>query len=218
MARSTVLALAVVLVAASVATGCGGDGEGSQGAGETTAAAPASSLETAPPSQVVTSPDPDGGGPPASELTTSGGAQESAVETRAREILRGLRAERRGGKTVVTLPEDVLFDFDRADIKPSAAATLDRLAEAVRVYDDRGVIRITGFTDSKGSTAYNLDLSRRRADAVLAYLVARGARADRLRAAGRGEADPVAPNAIAGRDNPAGRRLNRRVEIVIPGV
>ena len=79
-------------------------------------------------------------------------------------------------------------------------------------------MRVTGYTDSRGSDAYNLGLSRRRAAAVTAALHAElGTDAPRLSTRGRGEADPVAPNAKPdGTDSPRGRARNRRVEVVFP--
>jgi outer membrane protein OmpA-like peptidoglycan-associated protein len=80
------------------------------------------------------------------------------------------------------------------------------------------VVRVTGHADSKGSDAYNLGPSRRRSAAVTEALRAElGGSAPRLRASGRGEADPVAPRAKPdGTDNPRGRARNRRVEVVFP--
>jgi outer membrane protein OmpA-like peptidoglycan-associated protein len=74
-------------------------------------------------------------------------------------------------------------------------------------------VRVDGYTDSVGSDAYNLGLSRRRAAAVSAAL--RGAIPARLaiQARGHGESDPVAPNTRGADDNPAGRAKNRRVTI-----
>jgi outer membrane protein OmpA-like peptidoglycan-associated protein len=73
-------------------------------------------------------------------------------------------------------------------------------------------VEVEGHTDSTGPAKYNLELSRRRAEAVLAFLGSRGVPLERLRARGYGEAQPVADNATEG-----GRRRNRRVDIVISG-
>lgn len=109
----------------------------------------------------------------------------------------------------ITLQNEVLFDFDRAEIKPAFAPTLDKLA-AVLVKYDRSFATVVGHTDSIGSEAYNQALSERRAQAVVDALVARGVPAGRLSAAGRGESEPRADNA-----SEAGRQLNRRVEILV---
>lgn len=94
---------------------------------------------------------------------------------------------------------DVLFAFDSARLGAAAHVPLD----AVRVQAAGRCVDITGFTDSRGTGAYNLELSRRRAEAVRAALGMGCAAVD-----GRGEADPVASNETA-----AGRARNRRVEI-----
>lgn len=81
-------------------------------------------------------------------------------------------------------------------------------------------MRVVGYTDAKGDDTYNLDLSLRRARSVVTWLSTDGTiPADRLTAEGKGEAEPVALNAgTDGTDNPDGRALNRRVQIVIPRV
>jgi len=126
--------------------------------------------------------------------------------------IQSLEVERRRGDSVtVTVSADVLFDFDRARLTPKARATVERIAKRIRAA--RGPVRVDGHTDSIGSEAYNLGLSRRRAaavsDALRAALPARIA----ISARGFGESDPVAPNTESGEDNPAGRAKNRRVTI-----
>ena len=114
----------------------------------------------------------------------------------------------------VTLPADVLFAFDSARLAPRARTAVDVAAGVLR---ERQVTRgrVVGYTDARGSSAYNLALSRRRAESVRRALLARlGAPAPRLRAAGRGERDPVAANTAGGRDDPKGRARNRRVEVL----
>jgi photosystem I P700 chlorophyll a apoprotein A2 len=113
----------------------------------------------------------------------------------------------------------VLFDFDRAELKPDATGTLERIAEVLRFYGSAPV-SIRGHTDSIGPDAYNDDLSRRRALAVRDYFVGKH-RIDpaRLQAVGHGKRRPVVPNTRPdGSDDPAGREKNRRVEVVIEGV
>lgn len=117
--------------------------------------------------------------------------------------------------TTITLDAGVLFDFDKFEVRAEAAEVLDSLTEAM---DDLGVASalISGHTDAVGSDGYNLTLSEKRAAAVVDALRQRGASAE-LSAVGFGEARPVAPNTDAsGNDNPAGRQLNRRVEVFIP--
>ena len=115
-----------------------------------------------------------------------------------------------GGKTAVTINSDVLFEFDKATLTTTAKKALDGVAGKLR--GAKGAIRVDGYTDAKGSAAYNLRLSKRRAASVRAYL-ARQVPGKPIKAAGHGEAHPVAPNRKAGKDNPAGRAKNRRVTI-----
>lgn len=117
--------------------------------------------------------------------------------------------------TVITLDSGVLFDFDSAVVRPEAQATLEDLASLL---NEAGAptAQVNGHTDSIADEAYNQTLSEQRAEAVVAALQAAGTTAE-LRAAGFGESQPVAPNENAdGSDNPAGRQLNRRVEIFVP--
>lgn len=115
-----------------------------------------------------------------------------------------------GGKTSVTINADVLFAFNRATLTASAKKTLDGMTG--KLGKAKGAIRVDGYTDAKGGNAYNLRLSKRRAAAVRTYLA--GKLSGRtIRAAGHGEAHPIAPNTKNGRDNPEGRQKNRRVTI-----
>ena len=117
--------------------------------------------------------------------------------------------------TVITLEDGILFDFGKSDIRPDAAQTLSTLAT---VLNDAKVpaAHIYGHTDSVSDEAFNQKLSEDRANAVSAELKKDGVSAT-LDATGYGETKPVAPNENPdGSDNPAGRALNRRVEIYIP--
>jgi outer membrane protein OmpA-like peptidoglycan-associated protein len=103
---------------------------------------------------------------------------------------------------------DVLFDTNAATLKVGSAERLDRLAAFLN--ENSGTrIMIEGHTDSRGSDAYNEELSRRRAQAVADALLTRGIPSGRFEILGRGEAAPVASN-----DTAAGRQQNRRVEVV----
>jgi outer membrane protein OmpA-like peptidoglycan-associated protein len=150
-----------------------------------------------------------------SDTGAAGGDQESRVG----EILSDLQTSQSAEGTVITLPENILFDFASANLKPEAPAQLDRIAEVLKFYNTAPVT-IRGYTDSTGSEEANLDLARRRAESVKTYLTG-GPAIDpgRLTATGLGERDPVAPNENPdGSDNPEGREQNRRVEIVVEGV
>jgi outer membrane protein OmpA-like peptidoglycan-associated protein len=117
--------------------------------------------------------------------------------------------------TRLAVNNDVLFDFDRAELRPQAEEALERVAEIIRQRSPRAV-RIVGHTDSVGSDSYNQQLSERRARSVEQWLMARGGGLPPMQATGRGEAEPVAPNTgPGGADNPEGRQQNRRVEVFL---
>jgi outer membrane protein OmpA-like peptidoglycan-associated protein len=123
----------------------------------------------------------------------------AALKAQARETERG---------PVLTLG-DVLFEFNRADLKSGAMQKLYPLVAFLQENPTRSVV-IEGHTDNIGSDSYNFELSQRRAEAVRAFLLQNGIRAERITAQGRGESYPVAAN-----DTEAGRQQNRRVGIVI---
>ena len=125
-----------------------------------------------------------------------------------RADLSNLQAQQTQRGFVVTLG-DVLFEVDRAELKPGAARTLDQLAAALND-DRRSTISIEGHTDSTGNPLHNVDLSLHRADAVKSYLVQRGVDPARITTQGMGQDYPVASNATE-----AGRQQNRRVEVVV---
>lgn len=111
---------------------------------------------------------------------------------------------------------DILFDFDRAAIQPTAEPTLTDIAHLIASISGETII-VEGHTDSKGSADYNKGLSLRRAEAVASWLAAHGADKSRLSVKALGDSRPVAPNTLDnGADNPDGRALNRRVEFVLP--
>lgn len=102
---------------------------------------------------------------------------------------------------------DVLFDFNKSDIKPVAYDSLNKVVDILRI-DPSLKIEIQGHTDSIGSEKYNEKLSTARAIAVMEYLIAKGIDAERISASGYGETRPIAPN-----DTEVGRAKNRRVEL-----
>jgi outer membrane protein OmpA-like peptidoglycan-associated protein len=110
---------------------------------------------------------------------------------------------------IILLPGAVLFDFDSAAIRPDAERTLTDVAAVLNAEGSRPA-QVDGHTDSIGSDGYNLQLSRRRAEAVVSWLAAHGVTAARLTARGFGESKPVADNGTA-----EGRQRNRRVEIIV---
>jgi len=103
--------------------------------------------------------------------------------------------------------DNVLFDFDKADIKADAIPVLDECVTVLK--NNPGVkIQIQGHTDGRGTEAYNMGLSQRRAAAVKQYFVQKGVKASMLTTAGYGMSRPVASNATD-----EGRAKNRRVEL-----
>lgn len=121
--------------------------------------------------------------------------------TNLRQTARGL---------VISL-SDVLFDVDKATIKPGAERSLERIAAVLEQYPDHD-IAVEGHTDATGSDEYNQKLSEERAASVLRELVEGGIDSNRITSVGFGESKPVATNATA-----AGRQQNRRVEVVVLG-
>ena len=140
------------------------------------------------------------------------GAGRGVVATvqETRRAMQALGARETGLEVVVELPADVLFDFDKAEIRADAAGALGQLATVLRGFPN-GTARLEGHTDAKGDDAYNQRLSERRAAAVKTWLVEReGLDAGRLTTRGLGESQPVASN-----DDDAGRQKNRRVSVII---
>ncbi len=121
----------------------------------------------------------------------------------------GARVERVGEGILVTFDSGLLFDFDSDVLREPARANLRELAASFARYPDTDLM-IVGHTDAQGEDAYNLRLSERRAAAAMAYLQQQGVAASRIRTAGRGEMEPIAPN-----DTEAGQQQNRRVEVAI---
>lgn len=114
---------------------------------------------------------------------------------------------------VISLSDQVLFDFDKFDLRPEGQAVMDTLAQAL-VGIEAQQLKIGGHTDAKGSDDYNQTLSERRANGVADALKTRQVSIP-MSAIGYGETRPIAPNEIHGKDNPQGRQLNRRVEIFV---
>ena len=126
-----------------------------------------------------------------------------------------LNAEVTQTKIRIDLSGDVLFDFDKVDLKPEALESLKSLATIVKQKATK--VEIFGHTDSKGSEVYNQKLSEKRALSVKAWLLTNtGFSKDLIHTKGLGETQPRAPNKKEdGSDNPEGRAQNRRVEILV---
>lgn len=129
----------------------------------------------------------------------------------------GLQTRMINGGVEVSLPGDVLFDFDKASLRSNAIPTLEKVAGAARATGERP-IRVEGHTDAVGMPAYNQTLSLARADAVADWLRGAGIAAARISSAGFGATRSAAPNrTAAGQDDPAGRQKNRRVTVTFGG-
>lgn len=111
--------------------------------------------------------------------------------------------------------ENIYFGYDSADIRKDAARELDKLVTLLNDNTDLK-IEMGSHTDSVASDAYNLELSQRRAESTVNYLIRKGIAPDRLVAKGYGESKPIARNTNRdGTDNPQGRQRNRRTEFKI---
>jgi outer membrane protein OmpA-like peptidoglycan-associated protein len=119
--------------------------------------------------------------------------------------------------TIIDLPADALFEFDKADLTPAAEAQLQKVAALIRQAPPGG-IQVIGHTDAKGDDAYNQRLSEARARTVADWFGRQvGVRQREFAVSGKGETAPIAPNETAtGADDPAGRTKNRRVEVILP--
>lgn len=138
-------------------------------------------------------------------------AQAEAAEARAGDLQRklaDLEATKVDRGRVVTLG-DVLFEFNRAEVKPTAQARLAKLADFLKQYPERRVL-IEGHTDNVGSASYNEQLSTRRAESIRGQLVLLGVSSERMATIGYGKDYPVASN-----DSDTNRAINRRVEVYI---
>ncbi len=122
----------------------------------------------------------------------------------------GISVEKNATETKLTLPERVLFEFNRFFLKPESKEALDLVADILTKESDKRV-HVIGYTDDVGSEAYNLRLSLQRAQSVADYLVyVKGIDPKRITIEGKGEAHPVASN-----ETEEGRAQNRRVEIIL---
>jgi len=126
------------------------------------------------------------------------------------------QAQQSGRSLSMNLSGDVLFDYDKAALKPEAEQALKKVAVVLSQFPESKVT-VEGYTDSKGTKATNMQLSRERAQAVKDWLVRNGGvLAVNISTKGFGEQYPIAPNKNTdGTDNPLGRALNRRVSIIV---
>lgn len=131
-----------------------------------------------------------------------------ARDAQIRKLQNSLNAKQTERGTLVTFG-DVLFDFNKAELKSSALPNVTELARFLQENPERQVI-VEGYTDSVGSASYNQGLSERRAESVRRALVRAGVAPTRIVAQGYGKEYPVADNS-----SDSGRAQNRRVEVTI---
>jgi outer membrane protein OmpA-like peptidoglycan-associated protein len=149
-----------------------------------------------------------------SQLTQATAAREAA-EQRARDAMMSLQLSKAASVAeapqgiVITVPGGFLFRSEDAALMPAASDRLDKIVAAVKEQGNRKIL-IEGHTDSRGADAYNMNLSRQRADSVANYLTSHGIASEKVSAVGVGSSRPVASN-----ETPEGRAMNRRVEITI---
>ena len=118
------------------------------------------------------------------------------------------------GCEVVERLDSTYFEYDSAALTPNAMTALDRVAQQVMSFSSRK-FEVAGHTDAKGTDEYNNRLGQRRAISVFEYLNRNGVPTERLVVRSYGETQPIASNTKPdGSDDPEGRALNRRVEIV----
>ncbi len=106
--------------------------------------------------------------------------------------------------------ENIFYDFDKADIRPDAALELDKLVQILK--DNPGIsIELSSHTDARGSDIYNLDLSQRRAESAVEYIISKGIERSRITAKGYGETRLVVRNANTDADHQRNRRTEFKV-------
>lgn len=134
--------------------------------------------------------------------------QQRDLETRTAGT--GVDVIRNGDDSLtVRAPDAITFAYNDASVRPQFRGTLEQIAQSLQAYPS-SAIDVLGHTDSTGSDAYNLDLSRRRAQSVANVLQNYGVNPVRIATQGYGESQPIADNTTE-----AGRAANRRVEIRI---
>lgn len=147
------------------------------------------------------------------ELRGAGAAVKAQVQD-LQGALKDLGAKVTGREIKINLSADVLFDFDKANLRPEAGPALEKVVAVLQAYPKAAAL-IEGHTDGKGNDRYNQKLSEQRADSVRRWLAEHGI-ATAMTTRGWGKTRPVAPNTKPnGADDPEGRQKNRRVEITV---
>jgi len=143
---------------------------------------------------------------------TAGALIGHKMDKQAAEIKQtvpGATVVRQGEGILVKFDSGILFDVDKADLKPVAQSNLHNLSASLQNNPETN-ITIIGHTDNTGSADHNMDLSIRRAESVRSFIAADNVSTSRLTTTGKGPSEPIADNATV-----AGRAQNRRVEIAI---
>ncbi|MBM3287427.1 MAG: OmpA family protein [Candidatus Eisenbacteria bacterium] len=123
--------------------------------------------------------------------------------------LEGAKVERVGEGIKLTFESGILFDVNKAELRPAAKENIEKLASIFAKYPDTNIL-IEGHTDSDGTEEHNQLLSERRAKSVSFYLASRNVESGRMSTIGYGETQPVADNATS-----EGKQANRRVEVAV---
>ncbi len=132
-----------------------------------------------------------------------------AADLRKQLVGTGVQVTRQGNNITLVMPGNVTFAYNSANLKPQFYDVLNSVAKVVNHYE-KTVLLCAGYTDSTGSAAHNLQLSKQRAQAVATYLISQGVMPGRLVTQGFGETHPIASNATD-----QGRAWNRRVELTL---
>lgn len=188
---------------------------------------------------IVSLQDADGNSLP-SQTTNGEGQAMFTTDCNKEFVVRGARDEYESGQSDLTVTEEdtamvtvnmepiipdppivenkiilnkIYFDLDKSNIRPDAALELDRLVSYMKKYPDLEVMAET-YADTRGGDAYNLALTQRRAESLVAYVVSQGVDSSRLTAVGRGEANPVV-DCLSKRCTQEDYELSRRSEFTI---
>ena len=135
---------------------------------------------------------------------------------RSRRYIKNFALEYYFGRSIVV--ENIYYEFDKAALTEASKITIDTTIYEILVDNPHIIIELSSHTDSEGTDEYNEDLSQRRAESVVNYLIQKGVPKKRLTPKGYGESTPRVPNKNAdGSDNPQGRAKNRRTEFKVIG-
>ena len=142
----------------------------------------------------------------------AGGAVGSYVDQQEAELRKeledtGVSVTRRGDDIILNMPSHIGFSTGSADLNARSFPVLDSVAKVLVKYD-KTLVEVAGHTDNVGNAESNLSLSKRRANTVAQYLIAKDVLRERAIIVGAGESRPMADNSTV-----EGRALNRRVEL-----